>query len=725
MVCIGGYRGQPRALHHRGHDLRRLGRAAGQGRDRGGCPGRCRRRPARSAPRSPGPRAARWPTPRSSTRPTGRRRAPAPWRRRASRSPRNSVPSSGDWEMTSPSSTVSLFSLVAVTLRPSFFSARVASSASFPVKSRTLTGRGPLLTTTSTTPALRSRVACLRVGAQHHALGHLLGVAVGRLPVGQRRVRDRGLGLVEGQPGERRHRVPLGAAGQDRGDGAVAGHVLPAGGVGAHHRAGRDRLGVGPAGDVERQSGAPPPWPRADPGGQVDHAGCRGEATLAEPPAARARRSGQQQHDHQQQRSAPRPASARRPGGRLATCSASIALGAARRDHAGVVGARRRARPAPGSGSSASAPARRARSRCRRLPSRCTGTVGVRSEVSSGSSATPWSRATLTRRTWCSSTCASAGRRSRSRAVARATSASTYGGMPATIREGGGHVLVDVLVGDLDRGVALVRLAAGEHLVEHDAGGVHVRAGVGAAVDDELGREVGHRADQHAAGRGVLGLGADRAGQPEVGDLDAAVVGEQDVLGLHVAVDDAGVVGGGERGEHRLDERQRLGGRHRGLARGSRRAGCGRGRTPWPGTAVPSSSPWSKTGHHVRVREPGGGAGLPHEPAGEVVVVAEPGVHHLERAGPVQPQVDGLVDGGHPAAGDRGHRRGSDRRAPARSSGPRQSCPRRSSSVCGRARGKYPAQRPDSRSPRRVARARAAVGVARLTAARAAHGPCA
>ena len=37
----------------------------------------------------------------------------------------------------------------------------------------------------------------------------------------------------------------------------------------------------------------------------------------------------------------------------------------------------------------------------------------------------------------------------------------------------------------------------------------------------------------------MLGLGADRPGQAEVGDLDPAVVGDQDVLGLDVAVDQA------------------------------------------------------------------------------------------------------------------------------------------------------------------------------------------
>ena len=48
------------------------------------------------------------------------------------------------------------------------------------------------------------------------------------------------------------------------------------------------------------------------------------------------------------------------------------------------------------------------------------------------------------------------------------------------------------------------------------------------------------------------------AGETEVADLDAAVVGEQHVLGLQVAVHDAGLVRGGETGEHRLEDVDRL-----------------------------------------------------------------------------------------------------------------------------------------------------------------------
>ena len=120
---------------------------------------------------------------------------------------------------------------------------------------------------------------------------------------------------------------------------------------------------------------------------------------------------------------------------------------------------------------------------------------------------------------------------------------------------------MDVAVGDLDRRLAVVGLGAGEHLEQQDAGGVDVGARVGDAALDLLGGQVGDGAHQHTGGRGVAGGAGHGPGEAEVGDLDAPVVGEQDVLGLDVAVDDAGVVGGAERGEHRLHDLQASGGR--------------------------------------------------------------------------------------------------------------------------------------------------------------------
>ena len=143
------------------------------------------------------------------------------------------------------------------------------------------------------------------------------------------------------------------------------------------------------------------------------------------------------------------------------------------------------------------------------------------------------------------------------------------------------------------------------------------------------------------------------AGQAEVGDLDPAVVGEQDVLGLHVAVQDAGVVGGREGGEHRLDHRQRLGRRHRRfLADQVAHGQAGDVLHHQEERAVVVAG--VEDGDHVVVREPGGGAGLALEAADELLVVGQPLVHDLDGHRAVEPEVGGLVDGGHPAAGDPG-----------------------------------------------------------------------
>ena len=110
------------------------------------------------------------------------------------------------------------------------------------------------------------------------------------------------------------------------------------------------------------------------------------------------------------------------------------------------------------------------------------------------------------------------------------------------------------------------RRASGQHLVGEDADGVdvgpvvHVRIGRGL-----LGRHVGGRAERDAE-RGERGRAARRAhclGDAEVGDYGVAI-GEQDIVGLDVAVDNAVPVGEGE-GVHHLA--QDLGGlRHRQLA---------------------------------------------------------------------------------------------------------------------------------------------------------------
>ena len=107
-------------------------------------------------------------------------------------------------------------------------------------------------------------------------------------------------------------------------------------------------------------------------------------------------------------------------------------------------------------------------------------------------------------------------------------------------------------------------MAAGGELVEDEAEGEDVGLDGGLAGDELLGRHVGDGAAAcgvGGAGDGVgarfaladgaggveLGLvGAEAAGEAEVEDLDEAAVGEHDVGGLEVAMEDAEVVRGGE-----------------------------------------------------------------------------------------------------------------------------------------------------------------------------------
>ena len=210
-------------------------------------------------------------------------------------------------------------------------------------------------------------------------------------------------------------------------------------------------------------------------------------------------------------------------------------------------------------------------------------------------------------------------------------------------------LVVHVAVGHLDRGVAGVRLASGEHLEQHHAERVHVAAGVGVAVGDQFGGDVGDGADQHAVGgRGVRGHGA---GEAEVGDLDLATVGDQHVLGLEVAVDDAGLVGGCDGCDHRDQQVERPLRLHRGLAGdqvAQRRALDVLHDHVGPAVVVALV----EDGDHVGVREAGGGAGFAVEAAGEVLVAAEVVVHHLHRDGAGEAAVGGEVDGGHAAAGE-------------------------------------------------------------------------
>jgi hypothetical protein len=96
---------------------------------------------------------------------------------------------------------------------------------------------------------------------------------------------------------------------------------------------------------------------------------------------------------------------------------------------------------------------------------------------------------------------------------------------------------------DLLRGHAAEGRLAGEHLVEHAAERVHVRAGVQLAPDGLLRAHVHRRADHHTGAGQVRSHAPSRARDAEVRHHGAAVSGEQDVLGLHVAVNHPLIVG--------------------------------------------------------------------------------------------------------------------------------------------------------------------------------------
>ena len=89
------------------------------------------------------------------------------------------------------------------------------------------------------------------------------------------------------------------------------------------------------------------------------------------------------------------------------------------------------------------------------------------------------------------------------------------------------------------------RDVAGEHLVEHDAERVDVGLAGHRLAERLLGRDVVGRAE-HPAGQRQAFLGQ-RAGDAEVRDLRAALLAEEDVVRLDVAVDDLAVVGGAPR----------------------------------------------------------------------------------------------------------------------------------------------------------------------------------
>ena len=143
----------------------------------------------------------------------------------------------------------------------------------------------------------------------------------------------------------------------------------------------------------------------------------------------------------------------------------------------------------------------------------------------------------------------------------------------------------------------------------------------------------------------------DGAGQPEVGDLDHAVLAQDDVLGLDVAVDQAGAVRRAERLQDRVEDVERR-------ARGQRALGLHHLAQGVPGDELHREEHPALVlalvvdGDDVGVAEPGGRPGLAAEPADEGLVGGEARAHDLQRHLAVEPLVEGDVDRGHAAVGD-------------------------------------------------------------------------
>ena len=205
-------------------------------------------------------------------------------------------------------------------------------------------------------------------------------------------------------------------------------------------------------------------------------------------------------------------------------------------------------------------------------------------------------------------------------------------------------VLVDERVG----GGAVERLAAGEQFVQDHAQRVEIAAAVDRAAAALFRAGVGRRADR-AAGQGQ-GLFAKHLGHAEVGDLERAVGGDEQVLRLDVAMDDA-VRGGGGEALRRLQQPAP------GLDRGDRLVGG----PPGAGQLVQVGALDELHGvehgavdhageiglNHVRRLDQAGGVRLGVEALQQRLVLGHRRRQHLQRGAAVEADLPGTVDHAH------------------------------------------------------------------------------
>ena len=174
-----------------------------------------------------------------------------------------------------------------------------------------------------------------------------------------------------------------------------------------------------------------------------------------------------------------------------------------------------------------------------------------------------------------------------------------------------------------------------------------------AALPDLLGAHVRGRAEEHArAGVGGGAFAHEHLGDAEIEDLDDLLVvlaGEEDVLRLQVAVDDARLVGAPEGARDLREDPRRRRDRQPALALEAHahrlaRQELHRDVRDAAVEAVVVDS------HDVRNLEHGGGAGLAFEAGAEVGHRGEGAVHEFDGHGRAELDVLRAPDGAHPAA---------------------------------------------------------------------------
>ena len=200
-----------------------------------------------------------------------------------------------------------------------------------------------------------------------------------------------------------------------------------------------------------------------------------------------------------------------------------------------------------------------------------------------------------------------------------------------------------VLERDLDRRLTAERRAPGEHLVEHDAGAVHVGGGRHRQPARLLGRHVARRADNR--GGPAVGAALGQARDPEIADLDPASVRDEDVGGLDVAVHDVLGVRVLERAAQLLGHLAGLPGGERAAALQARRQALALDQL---GDEVQAllGLPDVEDLHDPRIADARQELRLALEALGSVGILGPPRLDHLDRDGACQPPVVAAI---HPA----------------------------------------------------------------------------